>query len=60
MNGSRLTGLTCSKAPGFWMVDHQLVQVACKCKTVNSNTWHETRDLLFVTKTVAQPIDSNS
>ena len=25
MNGSRLTGLTCSKAPGFWMVEHQLV-----------------------------------
>ena len=24
-NGSRLTGLTCSKAPGFWMVEHQLV-----------------------------------
>ena len=23
--GSRLTGLTCSKAPGFWMVEHQLV-----------------------------------
>ena len=25
LNGSRLTGLTCSKAPGFWMVEHQLV-----------------------------------
>ena len=25
MNGSRLTGLTCSKAPGFWMEEHQLV-----------------------------------
>ena len=24
-NGSRLTGLTCSKVPGFWMVEHQLV-----------------------------------
>ena len=24
-NGSRLTGLTCSKAPGYWMVEHQLV-----------------------------------
>ena len=24
-NGSRLTGLTCSNAPGFWMVEHQLV-----------------------------------
>ena len=24
-NGSRLTGLTCSKAPGFWMVEHQIV-----------------------------------
>ena len=23
--GSKLTGLTCSKAPGFWMVEHQLV-----------------------------------
>ena len=22
---SRLTGLTCSKSPGFWMVEHQLV-----------------------------------
>ena len=22
---NRLTGLTCSKAPGFWMVEHQLV-----------------------------------
>ena len=21
----RLTGLTCSKVPGFWMVEHQLV-----------------------------------
>ena len=27
MNGSRLTGLTCSKAPGFWMVEHQLVLI---------------------------------
>ena len=26
-NGSRLTGLTCSKAPGFWMVEHQLVKI---------------------------------
>ena len=25
MNGSRLTGLTCSKVPGFWMAEHQLV-----------------------------------
>ena len=25
LNGNRLTGLTCSKAPGFWMVEHQLV-----------------------------------
>ena len=25
MNGCTLTGLTCSKAPGFWMVEHQLV-----------------------------------
>ena len=24
-NGSRLTGLTCDKAPGFWMLEHQLV-----------------------------------
>ena len=24
-NGNRLTGLTCSKVPGFWMVEHQLV-----------------------------------
>ena len=24
-NGSRLTGLTCSQAPGFWMVERQLV-----------------------------------
>ena len=22
-----LTGLTCNKAPGFWMVEHQLVRV---------------------------------
>ena len=28
LNGSRLTGLTCSKAPGFWMVEHQLVVIA--------------------------------
>ena len=28
LNGSRLTGLTCSKAPGFWMVEHQLVSQA--------------------------------
>ena len=26
LNGSTLTGLTCSKAPGFWMVEHQLVK----------------------------------
>ena len=26
-NGSSLTSLTSSKAPGFWMVEHQLVQV---------------------------------
>ena len=25
LNGSRLTGLTCSETPGFWMVEHQLV-----------------------------------
>ena len=25
--GSRLTGLTCSKAPGFWMVEHQLALI---------------------------------
>ena len=25
LNGNRLTGLTCSKAPGFWVVKHQLV-----------------------------------
>ena len=25
LNGSRLTGLTCSKAPGFRMVEQQLV-----------------------------------
>ena len=25
LNGCRLTDLTCSKAPGFWMVEHQLV-----------------------------------
>ena len=25
-NGSKLTGLTCSKTPGFWMVEHQLVE----------------------------------
>ena len=25
LNGSRLTGLTCCKTPGFWMVEHQLV-----------------------------------
>ena len=25
MNGSRSTGLTCSQAPGFWMVEHQFV-----------------------------------
>ena len=25
LNGSKLTSLTCSKAPGFWMVEHQLV-----------------------------------
>ena len=25
INGSRLTGLTCSKASGFWMVEYQLV-----------------------------------
>ena len=30
MNGSRLTGLTCSKAPGFWMVEHQLVHIMDK------------------------------
>ena len=24
-DGSRLTGSTCSKVPGFWMVEHQLV-----------------------------------
>ena len=24
-NGSKLTGLTCSKALGFWMIEHQLV-----------------------------------
>ena len=28
LDGSRLTGLTCSKAPGFWMVEHQLVTEA--------------------------------
>ena len=27
IDGSRLTGLTCSKAPGFWMVEHQLAHV---------------------------------
>ena len=30
--GSRLTGLTCSKAPGFWMVEHQLVFPMDLCK----------------------------
>ena len=30
LNGSRLTGLTCSKAPGFWMVEHQLVMLISK------------------------------
>ena len=25
LNGSRLVSLTCIKAPGFWMVEHQLV-----------------------------------
>ena len=25
LNGNRLTGLICSKAPDFWMVEHQLV-----------------------------------
>ena len=29
LKGSRLTGLTCSKTPGFWMVEHQLVS-ACQ------------------------------
>ena len=31
---NQLTGLTCSKAPGFWMVEHQLVhgQVMFKLK----------------------------
>ena len=28
LNGSRLTGLTCSKAPGFWIVEHQLVHAS--------------------------------
>ena len=28
LNGIRLTDLTCSKAPGFWMVEHQLVNNA--------------------------------
>ena len=27
-NGSILTGLTCSKVPGFWIVEHQLVSKA--------------------------------
>ena len=27
-NGSKLTGSTGSKAPGFWMVEHQLVSGA--------------------------------
>ena len=25
LNGSRLTGLTCSKVPGFWMIEYHLV-----------------------------------
>ena len=25
LSGSRLTGLTSWKAPGFWMIEHQLV-----------------------------------
>ena len=29
LNGSRLTGLTCNKAPDFWMVKHQLVYNTC-------------------------------
>ena len=28
---SRLTGLTCSKAPGFWMVEHQIVSAGVFC-----------------------------
>ena len=28
INGSRLTGLTCSKVPGFWVVEHQLVSTS--------------------------------
>ena len=33
LNGSRLTGLTCSKAPGFWMVEHQFVNLMVSSQT---------------------------
>ena len=43
MNGSRLTGLTCSKAPGFWMVEHQLVQniIESFLSLQETNHWNE-------------------
>ena len=33
MNGSRLTGLTCSKAPGYWMVVTKVTEVIVKIVT---------------------------
>ena len=32
INASRLTGLTCSKAPDFWMVEHQLAWLVMDIK----------------------------
>ena len=38
-NGSRLTDLTCNKAPGFWMVEHQLVSGGNKYKACGAMRW---------------------
>ena len=50
MNDSRLTGLTCSKAPGFWMVEHQLIPLIWLSTVVlNSRDWSE---IIWLPKTL--------
>ena len=49
LQGSRLTGLTYSKAPGFWMVEHQLVTHAIKWALIKNRLPEQLFYLAFYT-----------
>ena len=52
LNGSRLTGLTCSKAPGFWRVEHQLVDEVTSWPQLMSATPTHSNEYIYSSLTM--------